>query len=310
MVGIVIVNYRTAALVVDCLRSLASDSPAIPRTCVVVDNASGDDSLTVLQTAIAHEGWTWVRVVAHPHNNGFAAGNNVGLRALPPADYYWLLNPDTIVRPDALAALVQFMEQQPHVGVVGSRLENPDGTPQTSAFRFHSWMGELENNLRLGIITRALEYFRVPMRPREQPHRADWVSGASLLLRRAILDDVGFMDEGYFLYYEETDYCLQIARAGWPIWHVPASRVVHLEGQSTGVTGNHTPPKRRPRYWFDSRARYFRKNHGATYALLADLIFMSCFAVWRLHRWLRRKPDPDPPSFLGDFVRHAWRRWW
>ena len=106
------------------------------------------------------------------------------------------------------------------------------------------------------------------------------------------------------MYFEEVDFCLRAARAGWECWFVPESRVVHLVGQSTGVTDVKSTPKRRPAYWFASRRRYFRKNHGALYTLCADLLWAGGFATWRVRRVLQRKLDADPPHLLGDFVRY------
>jgi GT2 family glycosyltransferase len=117
------------------------------------------------------------------------------------------------------------------------------------------------------------------------------------------------MDEKYFLYFEETDFCRRARNAGWQVWHVPASRVVHLEGQSTGVTGANLSQKPRPEYWFDSRARYYRKHLGAAFAMLADLIWIAAFGSWRIQRRLRRKLDEDPPGLCRDFTRHAVARW-
>jgi hypothetical protein len=312
--AVVIVNYRTPGLVVDCLRTLAAERVAEPALrVVVVDNASGDDSLAILAAAIRDNGWGWVAASPLIRNGGFAYGNNVAIQELltsnkPPA-YGWLLNPDTLVRPGAATALIDFMEAHPDVGVAGGRLEFPDGTPQTAAFRFPTLLSELEDTIRIGMVSTMLGRFRVPGPIETQPHRTDWVNGASLMVRREVFADVGLMDEGYFLYFEETDFCRRVRRAGRPVWHVPASRVVHLEGQSTGVTGVNLALKRRPLYWFDSRARYFRKHLGATLALVADVIFIVCFASWRVQRRLRGKPDPDPPGLLGDFVRHAVGRW-
>jgi hypothetical protein len=113
------------------------------------------------------------------------------------------------------------------------------------------------------------------------------------------------MDEQYFLYFEETDFCLHARRAGWSCWYVPASRVMHIAGQSTGVTNRDGPPRRRPQYLFDSRRRYFVKNHGLGYAALADVAWSVGLASWRLRRRLQRKPDPDPPSLLADSVRNS-----
>jgi N-acetylglucosaminyl-diphospho-decaprenol L-rhamnosyltransferase len=312
--AVVIVNYRTPGLVVDCLRTLAAERLAEPALqVVVVDNASGDASLTILAAAIGDAGWDWVAVRPLERNGGFAFGNNAAIRELlarttPPA-YIWLLNPDTLVRPGAATALIGFLEAHPEVGVAGGRLEFPDGTPQTAAFRFPTVLSELEDTIRLGFVSTMLRRFRVPGPIEDKPHRTDWVNGASLMVRREVFADVGLMDEGFFLYFEETDFCRRVRRAGWPVWHVPASRVVHLEGQSTGVTGANLAKKRRPLYWFDSRARYFRKHLGVTLALVADVIFIGCFASWRVQRRLRGKPDPDPPGLWGDFVRHAVSQW-
>lgn len=312
--AVVIVNYRTAGLVVDCLRSLADEAARDPGLrAVVVDNASGDDSVAVLRGSIRTEGWTWAEVQPLDRNGGFAFGNNAAIRELlaernPPA-FVWLLNPDTLVRPGAATALIDFLQVHPHVGIAGSRLEFSDGRPQSSAFRFPSLLGELEDTIRVGLVSRLLHRFRVPAAVRDRPHATDWVNGASLMVRREVFETVGLLDDAFFLYFEETDFCRRVKRAGWRIWHVPASRVVHLEGRSTGVTGASVSARRRPVYWFDSRARYFRKHLGGAYALLADLIFVVGFGSWRIQRRLRRKPDEDTPRLWHDFVRHAVRRW-
>lgn len=310
----VIVNYRTAGLVVDCLRTLAPEVAAEPGLRVlVVDNASGDDSVGVIAAAIREQGWAWAEVRELDRNGGFAYGNNTAVRLLlagpNPPEYVWLLNPDTLVRPGAATALIDFLEAHPGVGIAGGRLEHPDGTPQTAAFRFPSLTSEFEDTVRLGFVSRLLEPFRVPMPIRSEPHPADWVNGASMIVRREVWQTVGPMDEGFFLYFEETDFCRRARDLGWGVWHVPASRVVHLEGQSTGVTGAKLALKPRPRYWFDSRARYFRKHLRPTRALVADLIWIAAFGSWRVQRRLRGKPDTDPPGLWADFVRHAVRRW-
>jgi GT2 family glycosyltransferase len=278
----------------------------------VVDNASGDDSLPTIERAIREGGWTWANVRALDRNGGFAFGNNAAIRELlkaaPPASV-WLLNPDTLVRRGAATALIDFLVSHPEVGIAGGRLEFPDGTPQTAAFRFPSLISEFEDTIRIGLVSRMFGRFRVPGPIRDVPHPTDWVNGASMMVRREVFERIGLMDEGYFLYFEETDFCRRARRGGWPIWHVPASRVIHLEGQSTGVTGANQGKKPRPTYWFDSRARYFRKHLGGGWAFLADVIFAVGFGLWRVQRRVRKKADPDPPGLWGDFVRHAVRRW-
>lgn len=312
--AVIIVNYRSAGLVLDCLRSLAPEVGENPGMRVVIaDNASGDDSVAMLRHAITAARWTWAEVLPLDRNGGFAFGNNAAIRrqmADPePPEFLWLLNPDTIVRPGAARPLIDRLTAHPDVGIVGGGLEDQDGTRQTSAFRFPTIPGELEITLRLGIVTRLLHRFRIPVPPTGRAHRTDWVNGASMMVRRSVFESVGLMDEGYFLYFEETDFCRRARRAGWDVWHEPGSRVVHLEGQTTGVTGAGRTAKRRPGYWFDSRTRYFRKHLGRTAAFAADAVHLVGLFGWKVYSGVRGKPDPDPPHLMGDFARHAMRSW-
>ena len=308
---VVIVNYRTAGLTIDCLHSLVSEVRSLPLTRVVItDNASGDGSVEKIQTAIETEGWgDWASFQPLERNGGFAYGNNAAIRpaleSTNPPPYILLLNPDTIVRPNALRALVDFMDSHPDVGIAGSRLEDPDGTPQRSAFRFHSILSELEFGLRLGIVSKLLSNWIVAPPVSDETYQTDWVAGASMIVRREVFESAGLMDEDYFMYYEEMDFCLQAKRAGWSCWYVPESHIVHLVGQASGVTDTKRPPKRLPQYWFDSRERYFLKNHGWLYTALADAAFVSSFALWRLRRVIQGKPDLDPPNFLSDLLQNS-----
>ncbi|EGJ30897.1 MULTISPECIES: glycosyltransferase family 2 protein [Moorena] len=308
---IVIVNYKTPSLTIDCLRSLADEIPGLSNTQVVVaDNASGDGSAVAIKNAIANENWgSWASVMALEHNGGFAFGNNAvirpALKSNQPPDYVLLLNPDTIVRPRAIKTLVEFMSDHPQVGIAGSRLEEPDSTPQCSAFRFHTVLSELDSGLRLGIVSTLLSEWVVWPPIPDQPCPTDWVAGASMIIRREVFEQVGLIDEAYFMYYEEMDFCLQAQRAGWECWYVPESRVVHLVGQSSGVTDTKRPPKRRPQYVFDSRRRYFLKNYGWFYAALADHTWASSYLLWQLRRMVQGKPDNDPPQLLTDFLRNS-----
>lgn len=308
---IVILNYRTPKLTIDCLRSLVDEVRSLPDTRVVVsDNASGDGSVEQIKAAIETEGWgDWVSLMPLDRNGGYAFGNNTPIRAAlqspQPPPYFLLLNPDTIVRPGALRALVDFMNSHPDVGIAGSRLEDPDGTPQCSAFRFHTVLSELDSGLRLGLVSKLLANWIVWPPIPEAETQTDWVAGASMIVRRQVFEQVGLLDEEYFMYYEETDFCLQAKKAGWSCWYVPQSRVIHLVGQSSGVTDTKRPPKRLPQYWFDSRRRYFVKNYGWLNAALADAVWALGFAFWRLRRFLQGKPDNDPPNLLSDFLRNS-----
>ncbi len=308
---IVILNYRTADLTIDCLRSLVSEVQARPGTQVVVsDNDSQDGSVERIGAAIATTGWDdWVTLMPLERNGGYAFGNNAVLRkalaALDPPNYYLLLNPDTIVRSGAVKALVDFLESHPQIGIVGSRLEDPDGTPQISAFRFPSLWTELDFGLQIGLVTRLLSRWILAPAVVDQPCQTNWVAGASMLIRREVFESIGLLDEKYFMYYEEVDFCLQAHRAGWPCWYLPESRVVHLVGQSSGVTDTKRPPKRLPIYWFNSRRYYFLKNHGWLYTALTDAVYMMSLSLLYLRRLIQRKPIAAPPQLLSDFFLNS-----
>ncbi len=308
---VVIVNYRTADLTIDALRSLAPELAGVaPAHVVVVDNCSGDGSAARIAGTIAEGGWgEWAMLVEAERNGGFAYGNNRGLEAAaarwPRPAYVHLLNPDTVVRPGALASLVAFLDANPSVGLAGSRLEDPDGTPQRSAFRFPGVLSELEHSVHFGPLSRLLERWVVAPPVSDQPHQTDWVAGASLLIRREVFDTVGPLDEAYFMYFEEVDFCLKAQRAGWSCWYVPQSHVVHLVGQASGVTDPRQRRRRRPDYWFDSRRRYFCKNFGRARWGLADLAVTAGTLTAHARRVIQRRPPSEPEHFLQDFVRHS-----
>ncbi|WP_117190452.1 glycosyltransferase family 2 protein [Rhizobium terrae] len=307
--AIVIVNYRTADLVIDCLASLSVPGTVPHATrIVVVDGCSGDRSAERIVAAIHENGWTNVACLPLGQNGGFAYGNNRGIEyaimTFGKPEYILLLNPDTIARPGSITRLVEFMETTPEAGIAGSQLEHPDGRRQACAFRFPSIANEFESEARLGPITYLLNRWRIAPEMPKTPSRIDWVSGACMILRTKLLDQLGLLDEGYFLYYEEVDFCMRAAAAGWSCWHVPQSRVIHLVGQATGVT-RHVRPSRRPIYWFQSRRRYYLKHRGGSYARLADLAWLGGHLACRLRLLMAGKSANLPPHILQDFLRHA-----
>jgi N-acetylglucosaminyl-diphospho-decaprenol L-rhamnosyltransferase len=306
--AVVIVNYRTPALVVDCLASLmAEDGMPLDTRIVVVEGGSEDGSADVIGTAIAAGGWSVrVNLLALSTNRGFSFGNNQGVRYLRERfgepDHVLFLNPDTVVRPGALRHLVEFLEENANAGVVGSRLEDPDGTAQACAFRFPSPLAEFESEASLGPLSRILRRWNVCYPETSRPLQVDWVSGASLMMRGAALRETGLFDERFFLYYEEVDLCRRAAKAGWECWHLPQSRVVHLVGQSTGVTARGVKPKRRPAYWFEARNHYFASHHGPFYGAMTDIAWIAGHLIFRAREAMRKRRNTRPPRLLWDFI--------
>jgi hypothetical protein len=306
---VVTVNYRTPELVLRCLGSLEPERQALADLrAIVVDNASGDGSAELIPAGIARHGWrAWVDFLESPSNLGFGAGNNLVLRralAEPcPPDYFLLLNPDAAVDRGAVAALVSFLAANPRAGIAGPRTEVGRGNLRGSAFRFPGILNSLDEGLRFGPLTRVLSRWQLAPEPRAEPHPTDWLSGGCLLIRREVLEEIGLFDEGYFLYFEEVDLSLRAARAGWESWYVPAASIVHEAGASTGASAGRALERRMPRYWFESRRRYFLRNRGRLVCLAADLAWTLGNALWNVRRVLARAPRRDPVGFWSDFVR-------
>lgn len=305
---VVIVNYKTAALTLKCLESLSREVSSNPWIhVVIVDNDSGDGE--IIEQGIKASNWgDWVTLKVAARNGGFSYGNNQGiapaLASDDPPDYFLLLNSDTEIRRCAVSLLVEFMDGNPNVGIAGSSFENPDGSEWPIAFRFPSIASQFEQGIRLGIVSSLLRRKTVAITMSgSKPEPVDWVAGASMMIRRQVFETTGLMDEGYFLYFEEMDFCLQAKRHGWPCWYVPQSRVMHIAGQSTGVSAADRLSRRVPIYWFRSRTRYFVKNYGTTYAAFADIAFIFGLTLWNFRRILTSRKPVDPPYFFADFLK-------
>ncbi|MGH7104918.1 MAG: glycosyltransferase family 2 protein [Acetobacteraceae bacterium] len=305
-----IVTYRSAGLAIESLRSVAAERHAagLAIRTVVVDNASGD--FPQIARAVEESGWgSWVTTVLAPRNGGFANGNNVAIRhavKCEPVDYVYLLNPDTQIRPGAIGALVRFLESRPHIGIAGSSFENADGSEWPIAFRFPSLISELSQALGLGPVMRLLDRWSVARQMSQgEPQQVDWICGASMMIRSSVFDAIGGLDEAYFLYFEETDFCLRARRAGFATWYVPESRVMHVGGQSTGVTERNTAPKRLPAYWFESRRRYFTKAFGMRRAMAIDLIVLAAYPLGWLKRLALRQRSRSVPRYYRDLVHNS-----
>lgn len=308
--AVVIVNYRTGALVCNCLSSLHNVIRGGSCRVVVVDNDSSDGSVERIQSLVGERRWEgWITVLPQKRNRGFAAGNNAALHYLfdqsESVDGFLLLNPDTLVHSGALDFMANFLETHPEVGIVGAQLEDAECALQSSGRRFPSVLSELDAAARLGTLSRLLSKWQVVLPLEGVPHRCDWVSGAAMMVRREVFEDIGLLDEDYFLYFEELDFCHRARRAGWQTWLEPAARVTHLEGAATGIQQGR---KRRGSYWYDSRRRYFIKNHGLMRLILADIFWGvgRLSLLLRIYARMGGDVSGDPVLFtrdllLGDF---------
>ena len=265
---VIILNYRRAALTLSCLASLQSEMEGYDDRCVVcVDNASDDGSADAIADAISQNKWDhWARLVRSPINAGFAGGNNVGIRAVN-AQFYLLLNSDARVTPGAIDELLQAIEQRADVGAIGPRLQGEGGEPQVSCFRYRSPLTEMLEAAGIGALDRLFQQRLVPMGVFDQPVEPQWMSFACIMVRREVIEQIGALDEGYFMYFEDIDYSRRMKRAGWKMLHYPAARVTHLRGGTSSVKAALKARTRVPRYYYESRSRYFARFYGGILGL-------------------------------------------
>jgi GT2 family glycosyltransferase len=300
-IAVVIVNYRTQDLALLAAASVETARATFPGLrVVVVDGGSDDGSAEAITAGIADRGMAdWVTVLPLALNGGFAFANNQAIAALTacaaPPDAIALINPDARVRPGALEAMAALLAREPRAGAVGARLTHEDGRGQSSAFHFPSLRSEFCRGAHTGLLDRLL---RVPHSSIDIDAAAEvpWVTGAAVMLRTAALADAGLFDDGFFLYFEETELMLRLRRRGWTVWHEPAAQVVHEGGVSTQIRDPETglPRARRsPRYWYESRRRYFALAHGRVGALAAGLAWLAGRSWWRL----RQLVQPQPPRY-------------
>ena len=304
---IVIVNYKTADLVTQCLASINKQNNALNGgKVIVVDNNSQDESVEKLSQYVQNNHFnTWVDILPMSRNGGFAYGCNAGIKHALTLDnragYVMLLNPDTLVRPNAIASLSSFMDANPHVGIAGSQIENSEGGIENSAHRFHCLMGEFLEGARLDLLSRLFSRYETTPALKASHFQCDWVSGASMMMRRQLIQDIGLLDEKFFLYFEEVDFFYRAAKAGWQTWYVPAAKVMHIEGAATGIKS----AKRRPQYWYDSRRRYFIKHHGVLNLVCADILWSLgrlSYVFRRLIKLGAQGANADPKFLTWDLL--------
>jgi len=267
---IIIVSWNVRDLLRRCLQSISEQGkPAAPGNetwlmdhgsweTIVVDNASSDGSAEMIRREFPQ-----VRLITNDENRGFTAANNQGL-ALGQGRYLLLLNPDTELVGDALATMIGYLEEHPEVGALGPQLRYADGSLQSSRRRFPTFATALVESTvvqQWWSDSRLLRRYYVADTPDDEIQPVDWVVGACLLVRRQAYEQVGGLDEGYFMYSEELDWCKRIKDVGWEVVYLPTATVIHHEGKSSEqvVPARHI-------HFQSSKVRYFRKHHGTPQA--------------------------------------------
>jgi N-acetylglucosaminyl-diphospho-decaprenol L-rhamnosyltransferase len=269
--AVVIVSWQVRDLLRTCLRSLFADleQSSLEAQVWVVDNASTDGSPEMVQEAFPQ-----VDLIASDENLGFVRANNRVLHeiqdAIPQPKTIWLLNPDTEVLPGATATLLSTLRADPQAGMVGPKLCYPNGSLQHSAFRFPDL-----TQLAFDLFPFPIRLYDTPLNGRyprhlydgEKPFLVDFTLGASMMVKQATITDVGRMDEGFFMYCEEIDWCWRMRKASWHVWCVPTARVIHHAGQSSGQVRVASFLN----LW-KSRARLYARHHGPLTYRMARLL--------------------------------------
>lgn len=276
--SIIIVSWNVRDLLRRCLHSISVPNTQYPTPntqLIVVDNASSDGSVEMLR-----DEFPAVQVIANSENRGFTAANNQGL-TVAQGCYLLLLNPDTEVVGDALATMVGYLEEHPEVGALGPLLRYPDGCLQSSRRRFPTLATALVESTVVQEWwpdNRFLRRYYLADTPNDVVQPVDWLVGACLLVRRKAYEQAGGLDEGFFMYSEEMDWCKRIKDAGWLIVYLPTATVIHHEGKSSEqvVAARHI-------HFQSSKVRYFRKYHGP---LQAEALRWFLLATY-VYQWAR-----------------------
>jgi GT2 family glycosyltransferase len=271
--SVCIVTYKARACLRDCLRSLYEHTHTLDFEVIVVDNGSEDGVAEMLR-----EEYPEVRFIQNDRNTGYTLPMNQSLRA-GSGRYLLQLNPDTLIRPAALDRLVQFLEENSTVGICGPKVLNKDGTLQKACRRgeprplavisyFTGLARMFPQSKRFG------EYLMTYM-DEDETHPVASLSGSCMLIRREVVDQIGYLDERFFAYQEDADYCYRARQAGWGVYYLPTAQIIHFGGQG----GSRVQPYRSIVEWHKSYFRYYRKHLAKDYFILFNGFYYIAMGV-------------------------------
>lgn len=294
LISVSIINFRTADMTLNCVRSVLADAAQTDTGgqgihVVIVDNRSDDGSAEQIAAWItAQNPPVPVTLVRSVENSGYSGGHNQGMAAVR-AENYLILNSDALLKPGFFDAMLAKVRAHPDAGLIVPRLEGEDGIGQINCFRFAGPASELIRGAASGPVTRLFKRHEVPLGLDPADDQIEWASFACILLNGRMVDAIGPMDEGYFLYFEDSEYCLRAHRAGWPIMRAPQAVAIHFRGGSGPVKALARARKRAPEYYYRSRSRFLTQNHGRAGLMAANLSWHAGRALARL-RHLFGKP--------------------
>ncbi|PPD54060.1 MAG: glycosyl transferase [Methylotenera sp.] len=276
VISVIFVSYNTAKMSIEAISSLLASKGDFELEVFVVDNASKDDSVSVIKGAFPQ-----ITLIENSVNVGFGRANNQVLNLIT-GDYILLLNTDAFVQPDTIAKTIQYIESQPSCGVLGVRLIGRDNEQQPSCRYFPTPFNLFAHRLGLGRWLPTLQMVDDSDWNPAITANCDWVPGCYYLVRKQVVDKVGLFDPRYFLYSEEVDHCFAVKKAGWQVVYFADTSVVHIGGESAKSDGKVTNSgKQLSVLQAESELLYFRKNHGLlscvlniVLVVLADLIQM------------------------------------
>jgi len=294
--SIVIVNWNTKDLLLDCLASVFATVKELSFEVILVDNASTDGSVVAVRCQ-----YPLVRVIQNDRNLGFAAANNRAFSVMR-GHYALLLNTDTILTDGAVASLFCHMEENKQVAMACGQLLNQDSSRQNSIANFPSFLGLLVNESLL----RRIFPHRFPGKNREyhQPFEVESCIGACLMARKEAMDQVGLLDESYFFFFEETDWAWRMRQAGWKSVFVPQARIYHLQGQSAG---NNVKSRI---MFYRSRYIFLRRWHSRGFHLFVIIVSARLFVDLILNAVASVATLGLNKRFRGKAATYARLAWW
>jgi GT2 family glycosyltransferase len=261
--SIIILNYNTRALLEECLKSVFNFTVGITYEIIIVDNASHDDSLKFINTFITKNKSAHVKLIKNTDNFGFAKANNIGIKSAE-GKYILLLNSDTLLEEDAFSRLLKLATEKSDFGIAGPKLLNADNSVQPSTAPFYT------------LLVTAFSLFRGDKYLRRSPEKqtqVDWISGSCFLINRKLIEKIGLLDEHFFMYIEEMEFCYRAHQAGFSVWFFPETSIYHL------VRGSTPEGKQKVIWWIYEGLQYFYRKHfaGWQFSVLKWLLRSKAF---------------------------------